>query len=62
MTPQVDLLRARLHSVAIEVTSKCNLRCTYCHKADDVLEAMPGGIAASSDNDIWRGSPSRGLS
>jgi MoaA/NifB/PqqE/SkfB family radical SAM enzyme len=57
MTPQVDLLRARLNSLAIEVTSKCNLRCSYCHKADDVLEAMPGANDDMSDEmigDLYR--------
>ena len=57
MTPQVDLLRARLRSVAIEVTSKCNLRCSYCHKADDVLEAMPGANDDMTDEmigDLYR--------
>jgi MoaA/NifB/PqqE/SkfB family radical SAM enzyme len=52
MTAQVDLLRARMHSVAIEVTSKCNLRCSYCHKSDDVLEAMPGANDDMSDQMI----------
>src|SRR5712691_1252524 len=57
MTPDVDLLRARVQSVAIEVTSKCNLRCVYCHKADDVLEAMPGANDDMTDEmigDLYR--------
>lgn len=36
-----DLLRPEIFSIDIEVTSKCNLRCSYCHKADPVLEAAP---------------------
>ena len=52
MTAQVDLLRARVQSVAIEVTAKCNLRCSYCHKADSVLEAMPGANDDMSDEMI----------
>jgi MoaA/NifB/PqqE/SkfB family radical SAM enzyme len=57
MAFHVDLLRARLHSVAIEVTSKCNLRCSYCHKADHVLEAMPGANDDMTDEmigDLYR--------
>ena len=52
MTRHLDLLRARVHSVAIEVTSKCNLRCSYCHKADDVLEALPGANDDMTDQMI----------
>jgi MoaA/NifB/PqqE/SkfB family radical SAM enzyme len=52
MTPHLDLLRARLDSIAIEVTSKCNLRCSYCPKADDVLEAMPGANDDMTDEMI----------
>src|SRR5262245_37944665 len=57
MSTDVDLLRARVQSVAIEVTSKCNLRCSYCHKADDVLEAMPGANDDMTDvmlDDLYR--------
>jgi molybdenum cofactor biosynthesis enzyme MoaA len=34
----VDLLRSRVDSIAIEVTSKCNLRCAYCYKSDPTLD------------------------
>jgi molybdenum cofactor biosynthesis enzyme MoaA len=51
MTPSIDPLRAQLDSIAIEVTSKCNLRCAYCHKADDVVEAMPGANDDMRRND-----------
>lgn len=44
-----DLTRSRVESLAIEVTSKCNLRCAYCHKADPVLEALPGANEDMSD-------------
>lgn len=36
-----DLLRSNIRSVIIEVTSKCNLRCTYCYKADPAFDALP---------------------
>ncbi len=52
MTSQVDILRARVRAVAIEVTSKCNLRCTYCYKADDLMEALPGANEDMSDEMI----------
>jgi MoaA/NifB/PqqE/SkfB family radical SAM enzyme len=45
----VDLLRPRISSVAIEVSSRCNLRCVYCHKADDVLEAHPAANMDMTD-------------
>ena len=48
----IDLLRARPQSIAIEVTSRCNLRCCYCHKADPVLEADPEANADMSDEMI----------
>lgn len=48
----VDLLRPRLQSIAIEVTSKCNLRCAYCHKADAFLEAQPGANDDMTDEMI----------
>ncbi len=57
MSSHVDPLRARLNTIAIEVTSKCNLRCSYCHKADDVLEAMPGANDDMTDemiDDLYR--------
>jgi MoaA/NifB/PqqE/SkfB family radical SAM enzyme len=41
----VDVLRARSHSIALDVTGKCNLRCSYCHKADPVYEALPASNA-----------------
>ena len=40
-TAAKDLLRGRPDTVAIEVTSKCNLRCVYCPKADPEWEAQP---------------------
>jgi molybdenum cofactor biosynthesis enzyme MoaA len=52
MTGSVDLLRSRLESIAIEVTSKCNLRCAYCHKADPALEAQPGANDDMTDEMI----------
>jgi MoaA/NifB/PqqE/SkfB family radical SAM enzyme len=36
-----DLLRGRPDTVAIEVTSKCNLRCHYCPKADPGFDTLP---------------------
>jgi molybdenum cofactor biosynthesis enzyme MoaA len=50
MADQVDVLRARLDSVCIEVTSKCNLRCSYCGKADDRYEAIPGNNTDMTDD------------
>jgi MoaA/NifB/PqqE/SkfB family radical SAM enzyme len=47
--PDVDLLRPRPRDVAIEVTSKCNLRCAYCYKADEIHEALPGANEDMSD-------------
>jgi MoaA/NifB/PqqE/SkfB family radical SAM enzyme len=35
----VDILRDLTQGIIIEVTSKCNLRCSYCAKADKVREA-----------------------
>jgi len=52
VTTSIDLLRARVESIAIEVTSKCNLRCAYCHKADPELEALPGANEDMSDATI----------
>jgi MoaA/NifB/PqqE/SkfB family radical SAM enzyme len=52
MSDSIDLLRSRVDFLVIEVTSKCNLRCSYCHKADDVLEAMPGSNDDMSDEMI----------
>ena len=37
----LDLLRSNIRSMAIEVTSKCNLRCTYCAKAYPAYDALP---------------------
>jgi hypothetical protein len=45
----VDVLRPRLRDIAIEVTSKCNLRCSYCWKADEVHEALPGANEDMTD-------------
>jgi len=53
----IDLLRARPNSIAIEVTSRCNLRCCYCHKADPVMEAVPDANADMTDEmiaDLYR--------
>ena len=47
-----DLLRSRLESIAIEVTSKCNLRCAYYHKANPFLEAQPGANDGMTDEMI----------
>jgi len=57
MTLQGDLLRALPYSVCIEVTSKCNLRCSYCHKSDEVREALPASNADMTDDmidDLYR--------
>lgn len=51
---QMDVLRARAESIAIEVTSKCNLRCSYCHKSDEVHEALPASNADLADETIDR--------
>jgi MoaA/NifB/PqqE/SkfB family radical SAM enzyme len=45
----VDVLRPRLRDIAIEVTSKCNLRCSYCWKADEAHEALPGANEDMTD-------------
>lgn len=50
----VDVLRSRPHSITIGVTGKCNLRCCYCHKSDEVFEALPGSNADLADNAIDR--------
>lgn len=52
MTAQVDILRARPDSVCIEITNKCNLRCSYCAKADDRLEALPWNNIDMTDDMI----------
>jgi len=49
MTAAIDLCRPLTNSVIIEVTSKCNLRCAYCAKADDVYEAVPANNTDMSD-------------
>src|SRR5208282_338665 len=49
MAVQVDLLRPQVQSISIEVTSRCNLRCAYCHKADPVLDALPGANEDMTD-------------
>lgn len=36
-----DLLRSNIHGVIIEVTSECNLRCTYCAKAHPAYDELP---------------------
>jgi molybdenum cofactor biosynthesis enzyme MoaA len=51
---QADILRARPDSICIEVTSKCNLRCSYCHKSDEVREALPASNADLTDDLIER--------
>ena len=50
----VDLSRARPYSVTIGVTGKCNLRCCYCHKSDEVFESLPGSNADLADDAIDR--------
>jgi len=52
--PDVDVLRARPETIAIEVTSKCNLRCSYCYKADEIHEALPGANEDMTDAMIAR--------
>src|ERR1700704_5752704 len=47
-------LRPRTHSVSVGVTGKCNLRCCYCHKSDEVFEAAPSANADLSDDLIER--------
>src|SRR5579862_6852124 len=48
----IDVLRPRVDSIAIEVTSRCNLRCSYCHKADAVFEALPASNMDMTDEMI----------
>jgi MoaA/NifB/PqqE/SkfB family radical SAM enzyme len=48
----VDLLNPRIASICIEVSGRCNLRCVYCHKADPVLEALPGANDDMTDEQI----------
>jgi sulfatase maturation enzyme AslB (radical SAM superfamily) len=53
----VDLLQSHPEAISIEVTSKCNLRCAYCHKADPILEAQPGANEDMTDKmiaDLYR--------
>jgi MoaA/NifB/PqqE/SkfB family radical SAM enzyme len=50
-SPPDAVLRARTRVVVVGVTGKCNLRCCYCHKADEVFEAAPSANADLS-NDI----------
>jgi MoaA/NifB/PqqE/SkfB family radical SAM enzyme len=52
MTGYVDILRARPDSVCIEITNKCNLRCSYCSKSDDRLEAEPWNNIDMSDDAV----------
>jgi MoaA/NifB/PqqE/SkfB family radical SAM enzyme len=41
-SPQApDLLRSKVQGLIIEVTSKCNLRCTYCTKAYKPYDDLP---------------------
>jgi MoaA/NifB/PqqE/SkfB family radical SAM enzyme len=47
-------LRPRTHSIAVGVTGKCNLRCCYCHKSDEIFEAAPSANADLSDDLIER--------
>lgn len=44
-----DILDPVVRAIGIEVTSRCNLRCSYCPKADDVYEAVPGSNADMTD-------------
>lgn len=52
MTGFVDVQRARPHTVCIEITNKCNLRCSYCAKSNDRLEAEPWNNIDMSDDAI----------
>jgi MoaA/NifB/PqqE/SkfB family radical SAM enzyme len=49
MTSHIDVLRAQPHAICIEITNKCNLRCSYCAKADDRYEAIPGNNTDMTD-------------
>jgi MoaA/NifB/PqqE/SkfB family radical SAM enzyme len=44
-----DFLAPYVHTLAIEPTAKCNLRCIYCHKSDVFLESLPGANDDMSD-------------
>jgi MoaA/NifB/PqqE/SkfB family radical SAM enzyme len=58
------MLRARLYSVAIEISGACNLRCAYCHKADAVLETDPAANASMTEatlDEVYRYCKSAGV-
>lgn len=48
----VDLLAPELDTLGIEVTSKCNLRCAYCAKADDIYESIASNNGDMTDEMI----------
>lgn len=52
MSDHVDVLRARPDTVDLEITNKCNLRCSYCAKSNDRLEAQPWNNIDMSDDTI----------
>lgn len=50
MTVPVDVFKSRPESICIELTNRCNLRCSYCAKADDRLERLPGNNIDMADD------------